>query len=76
MIEQHGTGLDKFFTNSRYWDCACKKNYIHLKKIGNYCPKCKYWENEMPDSRVNEIVDMYDAKKDCAIKKKIPLDNL
>ena len=67
MIEQHGTNDNKFYTDTAYWDCECKKNYIHFKKKGNYCPKCKNWDNaDMPDSRVNEIKEMYDEKTDCA----------
>jgi len=64
MIEQHGTGRDSFFTDSRYWDCGCEKNYIHLKKRGlhSYCPKCRAVEDEMPDSRVHEIHEQLGIK--------------
>lgn len=56
MISQHGTGEDSFFTDSRYWDCGCKKNYIHHKrKFGRSCPKCLCISADYPDSRVHEI---------------------
>ena len=65
-IEDTGGGI---LTNMRYWDCACTRNYIHFKKKGRYCPKCKTHESDgMPDSRVNEIGLLYDPTKDCAIK--------
>jgi hypothetical protein len=72
MIEQHGNleDVDLFYTNTLYWDCECKTNYIHLTKKGNYCPKCDSWCDESPDARVNEIKEMYDPKKDCAVNKR------
>jgi len=63
MIEKHGEGRNSFFTDSRYWDCACTKKYIHNKKtFGRICEKCGVQENEMPDSRVNEICDQLGIK--------------
>jgi hypothetical protein len=58
----------EFVTNDYFWDCNCKKHFIHSKRIGNHCPKCKTNESDgMPDSRENEIVNLYDSKKDNAI---------
>lgn len=77
MIEQCGLGKNKFFIDTRYWDCECpdSKPYIHLKKKGNYCPVCKMFEEDgMPDSRVNEIQELYDPDKDIAIHKKYEED--
>jgi len=53
-----------------YWDCECpdKKPYIHSKKKGNYCPVCGVYEEDMPDSRVNEVDELYDPKYDTAVK--------
>ena len=63
MIEQHGNGEGAFFTDSRYWDCACEKNYIHhKKKFGKDCPKCGCTIDEWPDSRVNEIHEQLGVK--------------
>ena len=54
MIEQYGEGTNKFFTDSRYWDCECKNNYIHLKKT-KICPKCKASIDDCPASRTDEV---------------------
>jgi len=69
--EQCGTGEDRFFCDPLYWDCECAdhKPYIHLKSKGTYCPICKTREEDgMPDSRVNEIADIYDPDLDTAVK--------
>lgn len=58
MIEQHGTGKDKFYTDTRYWDCECDKDYIHKRADVQYCCICKCYEHDMPDSRINEIKEM------------------
>ena len=61
-------------THDDYWDCECSDNkpYIHAKKKGNFCPTCNtYEEDGMPDSRVIEIHELYDPKKDKAIHRKI-----
>ena len=73
MKEKHGTGDNTFYTDTRYWDCECVKNFIHLKTKGNYCPKCKCYAHEMPDSMVDEVKKMYDPLKDCVIVK-LPKD--
>lgn len=53
-----------------YWDCECSENYIHAKSKGVYCPVCDTYEIEgMPDSRVLEVEESYDPKKDKAIPK-------
>lgn len=50
-------------TDDNYWDCNCKENYIHSKEFV-YCPKCNSAPFELPDSRVNEIKNGYNAKED------------
>jgi len=74
---QHGEGNNKFFTDPMFWDCSCPddKPYIHLKENGNYCPVCKSYEAEMPDSRVNEIKKKYDPKYDTAVKVEVVDEN-
>jgi hypothetical protein len=57
-------------THRGYWDCECKNHYIHSKEKGNYCPYCGIHEEDgMPDSRVNEIQELYDPKYDMAMNK-------
>lgn len=42
-------------TTELFWDCECKKNYIHpaSEKVCNYC---KAERNSSPDSRINEVL--------------------
>lgn len=44
-------------THDAYWDCDCPTNYIHAKKDRSRCPKCYTNEKDMPDSRVDELLD-------------------
>lgn len=39
-----------------YWDCECEKDYIHpiSERI---CVKCTRWNDNQPDSRLNEVVE-------------------
>lgn len=59
---------DSIVTDPRYWDCECKKNYIHLKKIKS-CPRCTAVEAEQPDSRVNELKMLVPGYEPLKIKK-------
>lgn len=59
----------KIELNENYWDCECPENYIHSKETGNYCPKCKRYQDEQPDSREIEIKYNYDSTNDNVIKK-------
>jgi hypothetical protein len=54
-------------TNENYWDCECEINYIHNKKKGNYCPICKTFEEDQPDSRQIEINKSYNSQEDNTI---------
>lgn len=47
---------DHFETSLHFWDCDCEKNYIHNKKEKLDCDKCGSREEDMPDSRINEIL--------------------
>ena len=54
--------LDKFdagdiVTVYDYWDCECDKDYIHYKGNTTYCNRCKRHEYEMPDSRLEEVLE-------------------
>lgn len=50
-------------TTEDYWDCECKENYIHSKKTVSSCDKCgAYWEDQ-PDSRIEEVLQMFIGKK-------------
>lgn len=41
-------------TNDMYWDCECDQHYIHFRII-DHCPLCGAYQDESPNSRVNEI---------------------
>lgn len=44
-------------TDPNYWDCECKKRYIHHKFIPT-CSLCNTQHDEQPDSRPNEIASL------------------
>ena len=41
-------------TNPRFWDCECKKRYIHVKAV-KHCIRCDVHQDNMPDSKMSEI---------------------
>jgi arginine deiminase len=45
---------DKIVTNPNFWDCECRRFYIH-PKTEQECKVCGASRNDMPDSRQNEI---------------------
>ena len=44
-------------TNPLYWDCECKKHYIH-PKTHMMCPYCGCYADESPDSITEEVEEM------------------
>ncbi len=58
--------MNQIITNPDFWDCECKKNYIHRKNI-RHCFKCGANRDEQPDSRQDEI-DKYYIDNDIDIK--------
>ena len=46
-------------TIEAFWDCECDyPDHIHYKRDTLYCDKCKSHEDEMPDSRLIEVLDL------------------
>lgn len=43
-------------TTLEYWDCECEHNYIH-PATHTWCHKCKAHKEEMPSSRVEEVLE-------------------
>lgn len=41
-------------TNPNFWDCECERDYIHTKHV-NLCLNCGHTQEDMPDSRQDEI---------------------
>ena len=41
-------------TDPRFWDCECEDHFIQLK-VTKMCIRCKANQDDMPDSRVNEL---------------------
>ena len=54
-------------TDSRYWDCDCEDNYIHLKTNTLSCSVCGMTEDECSDSRPNEIKLYYKDYKESVV---------
>lgn len=52
MIDARPDGLT---TNSDYWDCDCKEDYIHHRETEDHCFVCGKDEDEAPESRQDEI---------------------
>ena len=46
---------EKINLTEGYWDCECKKNYIHYRQ--KMVPICKKQQEEQPSSRVNEVLE-------------------
>ena len=70
-VEQHGVeDGDIFFTTSEYWDCECDCNYIHkqTENRDGFCNECGAIEEDQPDSRANEVMDMLNKPIDVSYK--------
>ena len=44
-------------TTQEYWDCECEVLYINKKSERVFCPYCGAYENECPDSMIEEVLD-------------------
>ena len=53
-------------TDPRYWDCECEENFIHDKRVGTFCPRCRQRAVDQPDSRPEEVRALYSRKSDDA----------
>jgi len=52
-------------TIEAFWDCECDyPDHIHYKRDTLYCDKCKSYEDEMPDSRLIEVLDLLFIEKE------------
>ena len=47
----------KGITDSRFWDCECKSNYIHPKSV-EVCQRCNCYREDMPDSIIDELREL------------------
>jgi len=47
---------EKVLTTEKYWDCECRRNYIHPKSEWQ-CERCGAQRDKQPDSRINEVLD-------------------
>lgn len=55
---QYDCECSRFDTTQRFWDCECETDYIRPKSQYR-CNICGYTEEEMPDSRVTEVLNKY-----------------
>lgn len=46
----------KPITTKYFWDCECEEDYIK-PKTRRHCEKCKSYEVEQPDSRIDEVIE-------------------
>lgn len=44
-------------TTRYFWDCNCLDNFIHPKTQKD-CPDCAAAQEDQPDARVSEVVQM------------------
>ena len=44
--------------NENFWDCECEHNCIRFRNV-RYCPYCKTFQDNQPDSHDNEVHDKY-----------------
>ena len=52
-------------TTEDYWDCECvgtTEEYIHPKSQ-TMCVECGQHQDDMPDSRIDEVEKIYGVKK-------------
>lgn len=56
--EQYFDAIGDVTTDTRFWDCECEENYINLKAEQTECTLCGAKDEDQPDSRVNEIMNM------------------
>jgi len=46
------------YTDPRYWDCECEKDYMHPKSLTS-CSKCRAQSKDQPDSIVSELLTTF-----------------
>lgn len=56
-------------THPEFWNCECNEHYIHARMVGNYCPKCKRFAEQQPDSFIYEVDLLYIQSQDSAKRK-------
>ena len=54
-LSYDGDANPYFITTHLYWDCECEDDYIRASGSGP-CPRCGCEQDEMPDSRINEML--------------------
>jgi hypothetical protein len=54
-------------TTENYWDCECMGNIIDFihPKSQTICTKCNAHQDDMPDSRIDEVAQMSNVIKIC-----------
>ena len=50
----------QFKSTNYFWDCSCYEDYIHPSSVdaSKYCENCGDYEDQSPDSRLNEVISM------------------
>tara|TARA_Y100000310_G_C20567166_1_gene756085 strand:+ start:98 stop:592 length:495 start_codon:yes stop_codon:yes gene_type:complete len=60
--ENHSCEGGDFQTVQGYWDCECESNYIHHRSV-EICPNCGALSEEQPDSKTNEVFNLFNKRK-------------
>ena len=55
----YADGLDDCATDPRYWQCECEEHSIRDKHVVLHCDQCGVEEDEQPDARLTDIVDLF-----------------
>ena len=55
----YDAGLDDCATDPRYWQCECEEHSIRDKHVVLHCDQCGVEEDEQPDARLTDIVDLF-----------------
>ena len=55
----YADGLDDCATDLRYWQCDCEEHNIKDKHVVLHCDECGMDEDEQPDARLTDIVDLF-----------------
>jgi len=52
-------------TTEEFWDCECVGNVIDFihPKAQTMCTECGQHQDDMPDSRIDEVEKIYGVKK-------------
>lgn len=42
-------------TTDSHWECECERDFIHVKAVEKFCPKCHCVHSDQPDAIKTEV---------------------